>query len=167
MAQYRFVFDEAFLTQAVRRHRQLQRIRRGFSWFIAIFSIILGILVILLLLQKQWGHGAFYLAVIVFTYGYLWSNAWRLKRWLRKSPHLNDSLVITLTSDGVRIVGSKIDSTLKWSAFTQARVFCDGVLLYQGPGVFNWLPEVALSDGTLTEVESLIQANVEDYRFVE
>ena len=56
---------------------------------------------------------------------------------------------------------------MEWNNFTKARRFNDGMLLFQGPHVFNWLPNVAAVEPTTVQAANeLIKANVTEYRNV-
>jgi hypothetical protein len=53
---------------------------------------------------------------------------------------------------------------LTWEAFTAARRFDDGVLLFQGPWLVNWLPAEAITQGSLTELELLLREKLSDWK---
>jgi hypothetical protein len=86
-----------------------------------------------------------------------------LTRRLRKSPFYGDELKIIVSQEGVAVDTQRSQTSLKWSAFTRARRFASGFLLFTGPTAFHWWPDSALAEGTLTEVTSLLRQNVPSY----
>ena len=99
---------------------------------------------------QVWWLAALFFATAVVIFPNHQFTSWSIKRRFRKSPHRNDDTLITLASEGLHGVATKGHSTLAWAAFTKARRFPDGFLLFQGPDVFNWLPDDALIDGSIT-----------------
>lgn len=94
-------------------------------------------------------------------------DAWLVKRRLRKSPFHNNDLSFRLSPEEIHITGNNEDARLKWSAFSKARRFRDGLLLYQGPQFFNWLPDSAsVGQDSITNAQKLAQSKVKDYRDV-
>lgn len=51
-----------------------------------------------------------------------------------------------LSEEGIRAESEVETSQLRWNAFTQAVIFDDGVLMFQGPKMVNWIPDRALDD---------------------
>lgn len=70
-------------------------------------------------------------------------DEWWVRRRFRASPYHNDDIEFTLSADGAHAKGRDSELTLGWSAFTAARICKDGLLLFQGPNVCNWLPNTA------------------------
>lgn len=167
MPEYRFKFDEAFLIEAFRKYRK----QHGTRYVSLAMKSIAGLLLLALAAfsawQINWWLAVFFVALVLLMFNGHLIDYWLIKRRFRRSPYWNDNMVSNLTAEGLHAVGSHSDSKLGWAVFTKARYFRDGFLLFQGPGLFNWLPDAALSDGSRAEVESLIQAHVEDYRIVE
>ena len=52
---------------------------------------------------------------------------------------------------------SKSEIKALWSIFTKAVAFHDGILLLQGPGLFNWLPLKNISEGSVERLIDLIK----------
>ena len=94
-------------------------------------------------------------------------DIWFLKRRLRASPFHNNSLVFLLFDAEIHVRGKNEEARLKWSAFSKARRFGDGLLLYQGPQFFNWLPDTAASSPeAISAAQELAKAKIADYRDV-
>lgn len=167
MAEYRFLFDESFLIQACRKNRRQHGTLRVFLVIKSVACLLVLGLAALSVAHRAWWLTALFVAAAILGFNGHQIDLWRLKRRFRKSPYKDDDLVITLTADGVHALGSKSDSKLTWAVFTKACQFGDGFLLFQGPGLYNWLPTSALVDGSTSEVESLIRDNVRHYKMVE
>lgn len=88
---------------------------------------------------------------------------WLCKYQFRKSPFYNDDLGITLTQDAYSCVGPRSQTKLAWSAFTKARRFTDGFLVFIDAHSPIWLPDSALQAGGPQEVESILRSQVKDY----
>jgi hypothetical protein len=92
-------------------------------------------------------------------------DAWVIKRRFRKSPYHNDEIALTLSEEGLHVVGRASETRLAWSNLTKARRFKDGLLLFHGPQMFNWLPDSAAADaGSVEEADRLIRTHVKDFR---
>jgi hypothetical protein len=118
-------------------------------------------------LQISWPLGLFFAALVLLMFNGHLLDFWMVKRRFRKSPYWKDSIISKLTAEGLHTVGRNTESKLGWAVITKACSFGDGLLLFQGPGVFNWLPDDALVDGNRAEVEDLVQSHVKDHRIVE
>jgi YcxB-like protein len=89
------------------------------------------------------------------------------RRRIRKIPTLNDDWVMRLSDDGMSSSGKRGEGRLHWSGFSRARRFADGLLLFQGPHLFHWLPHSACTQpATPSEVGDLVRRHVSDYRDV-
>jgi uncharacterized protein YneF (UPF0154 family) len=89
------------------------------------------------------------------------------RRRMRKIPALNDDWVIRLSDDGVSSSSKRGEGRLDWSGFSRARRVTDGLLLFQGPNLFHWLPDSACTQPALpSEVGDLARRHVSDYRDV-
>ena len=167
MPEYRFLFDETFLIESLRKYRKQHGTRYASLAIKSIAGLLLLALAAFSAWQIDWWLALFFCALVLLMFNGHLIDYWLIRRRFRKSPYRNENMVSILTAEGLHAVSPQSDSRLAWSVFTKARSFSDGVLLFQGPGVFNWLPDTALSDGSRTEVDSLIRARVKDYRIVE
>lgn len=89
-----------------------------------------------------------------------------LARRFRKSPFCGGAVRVDLTPSGYIGKDGKGCSNLDWSAFTSARRFDDGFLLFQTSDFANWLPSCALTEGSVEDVDELIAKHVADYKRV-
>jgi len=170
-AQYRFRFSEDHLLTSFLRYRQQLWWRRSFlglKWVLAVpFAAALSFAV--------YGGAKVLAAVFGGIFGAIlgalllgWRiDAWLIRRRFRRSPFHNDEITFSISGSGSHVVGRDSDVRIGWSTFTRARRFPDGLLLFQGPGVFNWLPDAAAVElAGVKEAENLVRTYVADYRDV-
>ena len=167
--QYRFRFSEEHLLTSFLRYRQQLWWRKwflGLKWVLAIpFAAVLGLAVYsgAKLLATVLG-GLFGMVLGGLTLGWR-IDALLLRRRFRRSPYYNDDITYFLSEEGSRVLGRDSEVRIGWSSFTRARRYPDGLLLFQGPGMFNWLPDAAaLEPATVKEVDRLLRTYVADYR---
>lgn len=166
-AVYRFRFSEDYLLASFLRYRRQVWWRRPFQalkWVLAIPSAA-GMLV--------FAYMGFVVPAAIFgaILGSLllgWPiDAWILRRRFRKSPYHNDEIAFTLSASGAHALGRTSEVRIDWQTFTKARRFDDGLLLFQGPALFNWLPDSAASESeTASYAAELARLHVKDYRDV-
>ncbi len=170
-AEFRVRYDEQYLLSAISRHRRQLWWRGAYDllrWSLAaVMALLTGIV---------FYSGAFMPSVVLggFTGALLGSillgdpiDAWILKRRLRKSPFHNNNLVFRVSPTDIHASGNNEDTHLKWTAYSKARRFSDGLLLYQGPQFFNWLPDsAALDAASISAAQEMARSYVKDYRDV-
>jgi hypothetical protein len=167
MAQYRFTFSEEFLIEANLRYRRQLPWRRPFYGLKGVLAFILLALGAFVAIAAKWWllvpfaafAGALFLG---------WPlDAWFLRRRFRKSPYYNDEITLTISDEGIHGTGRSSETRLNWSLITKARRFADGLLLFQGPQVFHWLPNAAaVAPADVADLERLVRARVQDTRDV-
>ncbi|GMV90306.1 MAG: hypothetical protein KJ060_21270 [Candidatus Hydrogenedentes bacterium] len=163
MAVFEFTLDEVFVLQM---HRTWLRCRKARPYERTLKIALAVPITVLMILGAIGRIGVVFfpmlivLALLVFAPQL---DQLLMRRRLRKSPGLNDRYRIEISDSGLRATGPKSESTVAWAAFTAARRVQDGILLYQGPNVFNWLPSDALVEGTLEDAEVIIRRNISDY----
>jgi hypothetical protein len=166
-AEYRFRFGQEFLLTALSKYR---RQLWWYAWYRAL-KLIAGLTLLTLVgvcLYTQAPFPALFLGAFVLLLAF----AARLDNWLvhrrfRKSPYYDDDMVVRLSDDGVFLRGRAAETRLEWSIITKARRFADGLLLFQGPHLFNWLPDAASDPASCLEAEALVKDRVRDYYDVE
>ena len=167
LIQYRFKFTDEFLLTASLRYRRQLWWRRPFHALKGTLAIvILGLGVLCAAFGSRWTLVAFAAFAGALTLG--WPiDAWVIRRRFRKSPYRNDDIVFSLSEDGAHITGRDSEVRMGWSSFTKVRRFKDGVLLFQGPQFFNWLPDsAAVAPDGPEEAVRVARAHVRDYRDV-
>jgi len=164
---YRFRFTDEFLVAAMLKYRSQLWWRRpfqGLKWVLAL--ALAGLFALCVAYQLRWPALAFAAVLGALVLGWPIDKALLLWRF-RKSPFRDDDLEFTLSDVGVLTVGKTSEIRLAWSAYTKARRFNDGLLLFQGPHLFNWLPDTAAvqEDGPVA-AQGLARHHIKDYRDV-
>ena len=154
-------YDEEFLVETLRRARStkgIRRLRLGYQVGALLISISFGTVLFY--------NGARFTGIALMSFGLIVLftsriDEWTTRRNLRQSPYCNDEIAVTITDEGYQAKSSIQDVTFAWSVFTKAVQFNDGLLLFQGPRLFNWLPYSAIQEGTVEELEGFVRARIE------
>ena len=166
-AIYKFRVSEDYLLSAMRKYREQNWWYRPFTkyrWIIAAISVT-GI-ICCIYYGSILGAGVFggVLGATILDWPIA---AWSIRMRLRKSPFHDDEVSVTLTSEGLRTIGKASLSEAQWSTFTKVRRFPDGLLLFRGPHLFNWLPDEAAKEQSMVRIaEELAKTHVQDFRNV-
>lgn len=92
-------------------------------------------------------------------------HAWIIRRRFRKSPFHNEEIEFSLSASGTHAFSGNSEVRNSWAIYTGARRFKDGLMLFQGPNVFNWLPDTAAADAaTIAAAQELARTHIRDYR---
>lgn len=166
-AEYRFRFSEDHLLTTFLRYRQQLWWRRPFLGLKWILAGVFG-LPLLFAVYKSVPILAVFCGAVLGTLLLGWPiDAWIIRRRFRKSPFYNDQIALSLLETGAYAVGQSSEVRIDWVNFTKARRFKDGLLLFQGAGAFNWLPDAAAADATaVANAQELARLNIPDYRDV-
>jgi hypothetical protein len=166
-SEYHFRFSEDFLLEASSRYRKQ-------LWWFNPFRVVRWASVIPLMFLTAWcffyglSVPAIILSVVIFVF-FLGPaiDPWLVRRRFRKSPYHDDDILLTISDEGVTVIGRTSESRLKWASFTKARRFSDGLLLFQGPHLFNWLPDRAATDpAAISDAKGLARTRIADFRDV-
>jgi hypothetical protein len=170
-AEYRMRYTESYLLESLARYRRQLWWRGQYGALRWVLAVVLA-----LLAGLAFYHRAFLPSIVLGGFlGMLLGaiffgdpiDAWNAKRRLRKSPFYNNDLTFRISESELHITGSNEDTHLKWSAYSKARRFSDGVLLFQGPSFFNWLPDAAAIDkSSIEQLQTIVRERVKDYRDV-
>jgi hypothetical protein len=164
MPVFDITFSEPFLIEMVRRYRRSKTLARYATLLKAFLGVCLvGLIVICVLVKTYVGASVLsvFLALLILAHRL---DEWFVRRRFRKSPYRDERIRIQRSADGLTANGTKSNVQLSWAVFTGARRLEDGFLLFQGPGVFNWLPITAMTEGTAEKAEELIRTNVSDHK---
>ena len=163
---FAITYTEAFLLEALRRDSRCQKK----SHRTPAKMIALGLLLAVILAVAIQTRNAFPITLLIVLVGMLPAiqllQNRQTSRAFQKSPYRNEQLLIHLSEDGFAAEGTVANQQMSWAAFTSARQFEDGFLLYQGQGVFNWLPASALTAGTVADAELLLRDHIADFERV-
>jgi hypothetical protein len=164
MTTFEFILSESFLIEAFRRARRCN----AFTKYAVGLKIVLGLCLLGLILYSL--QGRLYGVTMVLTlflllliFGYHIDERMICRRF-RKSPYRDERVKMELSENGLAATGDKSNVQSSWAVITSARQFDDGFLLFQGPGVYNWLPVSAIVAGNEQEVDDLIKTHVSDYK---
>lgn len=160
--RFEFILDGGFLEAGLRRYYRQRSNFLSMALKIPV-SVLLGVLAILMLVAGRYWFTAFFISLIFLLFFSRRIDYWIMKRRLKKSPFNNSRLQVSLTQEGFHAISDKSDVSLKWSAFTRAVRFRDGFLLLQGPSAFNWLPQSAMIEGSVEEVDRLLKEQTLNY----
>jgi hypothetical protein len=162
-AQYRFTFSEDFLIDAALHYRRQSPWRRPFSGFKGVFALIIVVLgAVLAAIADLWPLAWFALFASGMLIG--WPiHKWILRKRFRKSPYYNDEIVLTLSDDGIHAVGKQSEIRFGWPIVAKVRRFSDGLMVFQGPHIYHWLPNHATDAAGVAHAERLLKLHVKDF----
>lgn len=165
--EYRFQFSVQHLWTSRQRYtQQIGWIRPlfKFRWLLGLSCVV----ALAILANKAMGPAI--ILSCLFMVGLLlagWPpslSIWILRRRFQKSPFYNDEITFSLSEGGAHILGRGSELRIGWANFTKARRFTDGLVLFQGPNVFNWLPDTAaVTAEDVVEAQKLARAQIQDY----
>jgi len=165
---YRFQADEAFYVTSHERYLRQRLFFRCVQVVIKFGFVALVLVAIATAYQQAW---LLMFASMTFVIAILFQH--RIDRFIvkwkiRKSPYLNMDCLWEFSDSEINTSGTIITSKIAWEYFTHAVRFADGILLFSGHGMFFWLPNSALVEGSTPEqAESLIREHVPGYRQIE
>lgn len=162
-AVYRFCFNADTLIEGLRHWRKLQTPTWAL-WMSRLFLVFIAMILTAVTINSR----APWLAlVVVFGCGYLLFlpriSDHRTRVQFRSSPYCNENITVVLSDEGFHATGEISRTSLTWQAYTRAVRFRDGFLLLQGPGVFNWLPDAALAEGKIGDIELLLRKHIANF----
>jgi YcxB-like protein len=172
-----FRYTDAHFLQAQRRFRRQSRDWRAgcvarLLLAAMMLSIFIGTIVLAVKDRHLSGNTLIGLAALLFIVilsvmgGHL--VEWRLLRAFRQSPYRDELLQIEFRDDGFYAMGERSAVSLRWSVFTKVVHFRDGFLLFQGPGLVNWIPVRHFENPeAVAEVAALLRDNIENHQIIE
>ncbi|WP_186776270.1 YcxB family protein [Rubripirellula reticaptiva] len=140
----RFSFTSQHLIDTLTRFRSQHSGRRLWRWLRWVAAFIFVLVAIAGLFIPQYFASAFMVALAIFAFFPHKIDDYLATRNFRRSPHCNAQQIIHLSDDGFRAESEIEQTDLKWAAFSKAVIFSDGVLLYRGPKMVNWIPDATL-----------------------
>ncbi|NOY40411.1 MAG: YcxB family protein [Planctomycetes bacterium] len=165
IVQYECQTTDTFFLTAFERHWKQRRIDKYITAVIRVGVTALLLGAVATALQREWGLAFASVCLSALFLSRRSLNRLVLLKNVRKSPYYNEVTKTSLTDDEFLSESSKSSEKANWNAFTRAICFSDGILLYQGPNIFHWLPNSALVEGSTPEqAASVIRERVSDYR---
>lgn len=98
----------------------------------------------------------FVILLPTIAYGVFGTKRGLLRR-LSRQADFGAEVTVTLSEDGLAVVGPNVQMNLEWPAYPRSVRFGDGILL-QKSGAVRWLPDSGILDGTATEAISLVES---------
>ncbi len=124
----RFVFTPQHLVDTLTRYRLQHRGRWLWRWFRWVAAFIFVLVAFIGLFVPQYIASAFMMALAIILFFLHKIDDYLATRSFRNSPHCDALQVIHLSDDGFR-AESEIEQVIpKWTAFSRAVIFNDGVL---------------------------------------
>ncbi|MEM1293997.1 MAG: YcxB family protein [Verrucomicrobiota bacterium] len=164
MPKFEFTFTEEHFLTIFQKRAQISKQALVFK----ILRILLLVpLAFLFYATLQTGETILMVVIILIALLLLFSKVierWMLIQSFRNSPFRNEQISIQLTDEGYIGEGTVGSTKLGWTAFTKAVRFEDGLLLFQGPGLNNWLPFSTLVEGSPDDVAGFVQSKVSDFQ---
>jgi hypothetical protein len=157
----RFQFTPEHLIETLDRFRS-QRPGRGlWRWFRRFAATIFLLVAIAGLFVPQYWASAFMVAITIFMFFPHKIDDFLATRNFKKSPHCNAEQTLFLSEDGFRTESEIENTDVKWAAFAKALIFDDGVLLYRGTNMVNWIPDKTLDgDDAAFRLRKLLNAKL-------
>lgn len=159
---YNFVADATYLrTALVRFRRQKPHRYRGPLIFGLIAICLAGAWVYARKTNAEW------IAVPQFTLigGLVGGLGGAAIGWLMQSRRLKRTagqgvtVIVRLSDEEVTTSDAQARTHLRWTVFTRAVRFPDGIILLRGR-VLRWLPDAALQDGSPEEATALVRSKL-------
>jgi hypothetical protein len=85
----------------------------------------------------------------------VWATKFALMIKFRSRPGFGTEAVTLLSEDGIGVGNTEHQSAKAWSVYPRAVRFCDGILLKR-PGAIRWLPDSAITAGSVADATSLV-----------
>lgn len=158
----RLVFTPDHMIETLSRYRSQYLGRQvGVAIRYTCASILMAAALFAFLYLQNYRAGALMLAFACFLFVSHMIDNFLARRRLHKSPHCNSHATIMISESGLRFDSDIEESNLKWTAFSRAVVFGDGVLLFQGPAMLHWIPDRFLDrEDDKKTVRALAKANL-------
>ncbi|MGB0578695.1 MAG: YcxB family protein [Limisphaerales bacterium] len=163
MVTVEFNFTEEHFRELCARYRESGRKR----WFILLFRLLVGAFCLYHGYQsRQFGNAPYVAFFAVATLFFLFfpqiMNLFAVSQH-RRSPYRDERVLMDFNEEGMKIKSPTTDMQCRWSAFTSAVEFADGLLLFRGP-LFHWIPpRIVTSDGGIAKLQELVRDHVDDY----
>ena len=161
MIKVKIRFSPDHLTETMLRHRSQKRSESMLILIKVVALLLLIPMAVFVVIQGSWLVGLFFFAVsgaLLFSHQITY---WWMRRSFLKSPYCNEEVTIEISEAAFHVKSANQDTRLFWHVFTKVLHLQDGVLLFQGPGLVNWIPFSCLENSAQkTELESLLQTKV-------
>ena len=146
--------------------------KTGFHKMTNILLVILGVFFIVAGTYSFANHGygwlvaIFYIIGIYFTIGRGATRRAMVRIRTRRSPAYGKTIHMTFSHDGIQTrIPEAYNSTVKWDYYFRALAISDGIMLYQNPSAFLWLPKASFeTDRDFLNMLDLLQKHVMEFK---
>ena len=161
------VLSPDHLVETLNRYRSQHRGRRTWRWArFVLASVFLLVGGGMLASQStstasDLATAGFMIALAVFMFLPHKIDDFFARRSFLKSPHCNIQQTMRFTDECLYSNSEVEDSTVKWTAFSRAVIFNDGVLIFQGPKLLHWIPDSSLQfSGDSAKFRNLVKSKL-------
>jgi hypothetical protein len=158
--------SDDYIVEAHHRHRA----RASAWWLRAPIKIFCGVFLAALLGFGIWA-GEFIVIAIPAFFLFLLLLGPRIdyfiirRRW-KRVPQFNEEMKVEMSGTQISSSSAKAAGTSAWSNYVKATQHRDGVMLYNAPWNYFWLPDSALVKGTSEQARELIRSAIPQYHVV-
>jgi len=138
--QAEFVYTQQHLIDSIDRLRSQSLLRRLWLWLRYVVAAIFSMVGTGLLITQAFYGSLLMMGLVILCFCSKKVDDYFIKRQFQKSPYRNVKYTIEMSDEGFSANSDIDQSLLKWPAFTGALIFDDGILIQQGSGMVNWLP---------------------------
>ncbi|MCM2370186.1 YcxB family protein [Aporhodopirellula aestuarii] len=140
----RFVFTPQHLVDTLARFRSQNVLHRRMRRLRTPMVILFLVVAASELYQANYISACMFLVAAVVLASIRSLDERLTKYRFRKTPICDTEQSVELSDEGLRAISEIEEALVKWSAFTRAVFFRDGVLLYRGPQIIHWIPDTTL-----------------------
>ena len=153
-----YTFDNLYLN----KYYEVWKTRtKSYNWIDLVFGIILTIVSIYLFYFSDID----FFTITLFLFGiYFIIKYFYLKKylWLKKNKklkELNTKVKVEISSENIKFITSKTESTIQWDRFYKYLIFEDGILLFPSlnDNTFYYLPGNILNTEQINYIESCLK----------
>lgn len=157
----RFLFTNEHFQTTLARYRSQSS---GFGLAKAIRIVVSGLFLVQavrFLLADQLFSGALILVCSLILMLSRWINGLLALRAFRQSPHRNREQTLLFSMEGLQTVSEIEETRVRWAACVRAVFFDDGILLFRGTNMVNWVPDASLQNiDARSQLRTLISSNL-------
>ena len=166
MVEYKINANEDYVVETWKRHFMCSKTRTPVLMLKIALGLMLFLLIIFSLSLPDYLMTCLMTVLLILLIFGKTIDYWRMKKSVKKHPLLLKTHNLQLSEAGIASNHETGQGNTTWQAFEKAIRLDDGFLLYQGPKVFFWLPDIALTSGNLDDAKAWIQTRITQYNEV-
>ena len=139
----KYLLSPEHVVETLRRRRSLTWLGQWFRYAAALMFLFFCLTNLFL---SFWHYFVSAIILVPVVQLFFWYKIvdFLTRRNFRKSPHCNTQQTIQLSDEGLHSISEVQDSTVKWTAYSRAVIFNDGILLFQSSMMIHWIPDDTL-----------------------